>query len=70
MPEKVAISFGDLLVYQGRALGQEHLGQLKEYLRSAEVAIRVSLGTGEASATVWGCDLSYDYVKINGEYTT
>ncbi len=70
VPEKVAIAFGDLLVYQGRALGQEHLGQLKEYLRNAEVAIRVSLGTGEASATVWGCDLSYDYVKINGEYTT
>jgi glutamate N-acetyltransferase/amino-acid N-acetyltransferase len=69
-PEKVAIAFGDLLVYQGRALGQEHLEELRAYLQNSEVAIRVSLGTGESRATVWGCDLSYEYVKINGEYTT
>jgi len=70
VPEKVSIAFGDLLVYQGRALGQENLAQLKAYLQNPEVAIRVSLGLGDARATVWGCDLSYEYVKINGEYTT
>jgi glutamate N-acetyltransferase/amino-acid N-acetyltransferase len=70
VPEKVAIAFGDLLVYQGRALGQQHLAQLKAYLQNSEVTIRVMLGTGDARATVWGCDLSYDYVRINGEYTT
>jgi len=69
-PEKVSIAFGDLLVYQGRALGQENLPQLQAYLRQPNIAIRVSLGLGDASATVWGCDLSYEYVKINGEYTT
>ncbi len=69
-PEKVSIAFGDLLVYQGHALGQENLPQLQAYLREPNITIRVSLGLGNASATVWGCDLSYEYVKINGEYTT
>src|SRR5579859_726997 len=70
VPEKVAIAFGDLLVYQGRDLGEEHLAQLEEYLRQPEVTVRVSLGLGASKATVWGCDLSYEYVRINGEYTT
>jgi glutamate N-acetyltransferase/amino-acid N-acetyltransferase len=70
IPEKVSIAFGDLLVYQGRALGEENLAQLKAYLHNPEVTIRVSLGLGDARATVWGCDLSYEYVRINGEYTT
>ena len=35
-----------------------------------EIDIRVSLGSGEAAATAWGCDLTYDYVKINGDYRT
>ncbi len=70
VPEKVGIAFGDLPVYQGRALGEENLPQLKAYLDNSEVAIRVTLGLGDASATVWGCDLTYEYVRINGEYTT
>ncbi len=36
----------------------------------AEFAIRVNLGRGPAAATLWTCDLSYDYVKINAEYRT
>ena len=70
VPEKVSISFGDLLVYQGHAMGQENLPQLKAYLQQPEIVIRVSLNLGSVAATVWGCDLSYGYVKINGEYTT
>jgi glutamate N-acetyltransferase/amino-acid N-acetyltransferase len=70
VPEKVSISFGDLLMYQGQALEDVDLDQLTAYLHSAEVAIHVSLGIGAARATVWGCDLTYEYVKINGEYTT
>jgi glutamate N-acetyltransferase / amino-acid N-acetyltransferase len=70
VPEKVAIAFGDLTVYQGQPLPQDRLPELKAYLQGSEVAIRVSLGLGDSSATVWGCDLSYGYVKINGEYTS
>lgn len=70
VPEKVSISFGDLLVYQGQALSEDNLPFLKAYLHNDEVAIRVSLGLGDARATVWGCDLTPGYIQINGMYTT
>ncbi len=41
-----------------------------EYLKTDTVLISVSVGTGGGTGTAWGCDLSYDYVKINAEYTT
>jgi len=40
------------------------------YLQEDTVLISVSIGNGSASGKAWGCDLSYDYVKINAEYTT
>lgn len=69
-PENVSIAFGDLMVYQGQPLPQDRLSELRAYLEQLEVVIRVSLNLGEHSATVWGCDLTHDYIKINGEYTT
>lgn len=42
----------------------------KEILLEKEIEILVRAGTGEGSATAWGCDLTYDYVKINGDYRT
>ncbi len=39
-------------------------------LSAAEIKIDIGLDQGEASATAWGCDLTYDYVKINGSYRT
>jgi glutamate N-acetyltransferase/amino-acid N-acetyltransferase len=39
-------------------------------MKPAEITVRVELGRGEAGATVWTCDYSYDYVKINAEYRT
>jgi glutamate N-acetyltransferase/amino-acid N-acetyltransferase len=41
-----------------------------EYLKSDTVLIQVGVGNGAGFAKAWGCDLSYDYVKINAEYTT
>ncbi len=41
-----------------------------EYLKTDTVLIAVSVGNGNGSGIAWGCDLSYDYVKINAEYTT
>jgi glutamate N-acetyltransferase / amino-acid N-acetyltransferase len=70
MPENVSIAFGDLMVYQGQPLPEDRLPELKTYLQQSEIAIHVSLGLGASSATVWGCDLSHEYVKINSEYTT
>ena len=42
----------------------------KEILLEEEITILVDLGAGQQSATAWGCDLTYDYVKINGDYRT
>ncbi len=42
----------------------------KEILLEDEIEILVNLGDGEFGATAWGCDLTYDYVKINGDYRT
>jgi glutamate N-acetyltransferase/amino-acid N-acetyltransferase len=70
VPEKVSIAFGDLLVYQGCFLGEVNLARLKAYLNNPEIVIHVSLGLGDSKATVWGCDLSPDYVTINASYTT
>jgi glutamate N-acetyltransferase/amino-acid N-acetyltransferase len=39
-------------------------------MRRSEITVRVVLGRGEHSATVWTCDLSHEYVTINAEYRT
>ena len=42
----------------------------KEILLEDEIEIKVALNDGEYNSTAWGCDLTYDYVKINGDYRT
>ena len=71
---EVAVSFvsakGEILVCRDGA-GVEFSEELaKEILLEPEIEIRVSLGDGTADATAFGCDLTYDYVKINGDYRT
>ena len=44
--------------------------QAKEILLEDEIDVLVTLHDGDATATAWGCDLTYDYVKINGDYRT
>ena len=44
--------------------------QAKKVLLEKEIEIAITLGNGPYSATAWGCDLTYDYVKINGDYRT
>jgi glutamate N-acetyltransferase/amino-acid N-acetyltransferase len=67
--ERVVIRFGRTEVYPKR-VDDAGLAELAAYLRGTEVLIHVSLGTGRASATVWGCDLTAGYVRINADYTT
>jgi glutamate N-acetyltransferase/amino-acid N-acetyltransferase len=68
-PDRVMIRFGDQEVYP-TPVDDAGLDRLSAYMRGDEVRIRVSLATGEAAATVWGCDLSDGYVRINADYTT
>ena len=67
---KVVIRFGEQEVYPA-AVDAAGLDALAAYMRGDEVRIHVSLGTGgSGAATVWGCDLSDGYVRINADYTT
>jgi glutamate N-acetyltransferase/amino-acid N-acetyltransferase len=68
---RVQLYLDDVLVAEngGRAASyQEADGQ--RVMAQAEITVRVVLGRGEAQATVWTCDFSYDYVKINADYRT
>lgn len=48
----------------------EVLSSLENIMAQDEIIIMVDIGLGEQSAIAWGCDLTYDYVKINADYTT
>ena len=67
--QRVVIRFGDRELYP-TAVDETELARLSEYLRGSEVRIHVTLHTGAAAATVWGCDLTAGYVRINADYTT
>ncbi|MDD1721607.1 MAG: bifunctional ornithine acetyltransferase/N-acetylglutamate synthase, partial [Euryarchaeota archaeon] len=45
-------------------------GALRAIMTSSEIEIVIDLGVGCEAATAWGCDLTYDYVRVNAEYTT
>lgn len=67
--EKVVIRFGSQEVYP-RQVDDVGLRELSNYMRGADVLIHVSLNTGSSATTMWGCDLSDGYVRINADYTT
>ena len=70
-PERVRIVFGDLETYPAFP-GEAELERLTEIMRADEVTITVDLGVpgGTGERTVYGCDLSREYVSINADYTT
>ncbi|MDK2824219.1 MAG: glutamate N-acetyltransferase / amino-acid N-acetyltransferase [Clostridia bacterium] len=69
-PEKVDVYIGDLMMAEngtGLSFDEDKAGQI---LAQKEVIIKVDLKLGEFEAKAWGCDLSYDYVRINADYRT
>jgi glutamate N-acetyltransferase/amino-acid N-acetyltransferase len=68
-PDSVVIRFGDLETYPARP-DDAGLQRLADIMAADHVDIEVELGTGPAEATVYGCDLSAGYVRINADYTT
>ncbi|HSN21076.1 MAG TPA: bifunctional glutamate N-acetyltransferase/amino-acid acetyltransferase ArgJ [Usitatibacter sp.] len=68
-PARVSVRLGDVTVVEngGRAATYTE-AQGQRVMKPAEIAVRVALGRGDESATVWTCDFSYDYVKINADY--
>ncbi|GHE65159.1 arginine biosynthesis bifunctional protein ArgJ [Camelimonas fluminis] len=67
--DRLSISFGDIRVaHQGARDPAYDEEQTSAYMRGDEIAITVDIGLGRASATVWTCDLTKEYVAINGDY--
>nr|GMD06983.1 arginine biosynthesis bifunctional protein ArgJ, chloroplastic isoform X1 [Ipomoea batatas] len=74
-PNKLRISLGDTLLMDGGQPLPFDSVAASNYMRKAgethgTVEVHISIGDGPGSGVAWGCDLSYDYVKINAEYTT
>lgn len=77
-PEIVTIAIADEedevdLVRSGEILAFEdtpYLERAEKIMQSKNVIVNIDMDLGDGKATAWGCDLTYDYVKINAEYTT
>jgi len=71
-PEKVDVSFescaGEIEVCKNGSSVAFDEDKAKKVLDQKEIIIKINLSQGESTAYVWGCDLSYEYVKINGDY--
>lgn len=71
-PEKVDVSFescaGEIEVCKNGSSVAFDEDKAKKVLDQKEIIIKINLSQGECTAYVWGCDLSYEYVKINGDY--
>ena len=66
---KVSLYLGDVLVAENGARAASYSEeQGRRAMKPAEIAMRITLGRGVDSGTVWTCDFSYDYVKINADY--
>lgn len=69
-PEKTSLTIGDITIVK-EGLGAAYDEQaLRKIMSAHDIVVTVELGLGSGEATVWTCDFSYEYVKINGEYHT
>jgi glutamate N-acetyltransferase/amino-acid N-acetyltransferase len=69
-PERVRMAFGNLCVFSNGEPQNADLQRLTNYLQGRDIRISIDLGIRDGQATVWGCDLTAEYVRLNAEYTT
>ncbi len=69
-PDKVKIVFGEAEEVYPSQLDEAGLERVKDHLQGKEVLISVDLNIAEGCFTVYGCDLSEEYIRINADYTT
>ncbi len=70
VPEKTVVKFGGIPVYANGVGAEYDEDALRKVMAEHDIVIDIDMGEGNSSATVWSCDFSYEYVKINGEYHT
>ncbi|MCR5834181.1 MAG: bifunctional glutamate N-acetyltransferase/amino-acid acetyltransferase ArgJ [Selenomonadaceae bacterium] len=70
VPEKVTIKFGDETVYADGLVTKFDNDRVRAILKEHDINVNIDLGLGDAQATIFTCDLSFAYVKINADYTT
>jgi glutamate N-acetyltransferase/amino-acid N-acetyltransferase len=69
--DRATVHVGGVLLFEQGLPHDDAAPQAASHLKGSEVCIEVDLGTGgDEAATVWTCDLSAEYVRINGEYRT
>ncbi len=69
-PDNTVVKFGGIPVYANGVGAEFDEAALRDVMAEHDIVIDIEMGMGEESATVWTCDFSYEYVKINGEYHT
>ena len=69
-PERAEVRIQGIRVFGDGAPQPHDPETLRARMREPEVVVEVALAAGKDSATAWGCDFSYDYVKINADYTS
>jgi glutamate N-acetyltransferase/amino-acid N-acetyltransferase len=67
---RAAVMIGPTTLFRDGRPYDEAAGEAAEHLKGTEIALSVDLGAGAAASTVWTCDLSAEYVRINAEYRT
>ena len=67
---RAAVMIGPTTLFRNGRPYDEAAAEAAEYLKGTEITLSVGLGAGSASSTVWTCDLSAEYVRINAEYRT
>jgi len=67
---RAGVTMGSIVLFKDGQPHDERAPAAAEYLKGAELTIGVDLGAGSASSTVWTCDLSAEYVRINADYRT
>jgi glutamate N-acetyltransferase/amino-acid N-acetyltransferase len=67
---RASVAIGGIVLFKDGQPHDEAAPRAATYLKYREIAVTVDLGAGEASSTVWTCDLSAEYVRINAEYRT
>jgi glutamate N-acetyltransferase/amino-acid N-acetyltransferase len=67
---RAKVTIGDIVLFADGAPHDDRAPRAAEYLKGTDLTVGVDLGAGSASSTVWTCDLSAEYVRINADYRT